>query len=100
MSYIDGTIKSPVDFNKIELPSLGSIRRKIETFLVAIEGKNIGSIYALDEATGLVFTAIGPVDSQISILDNPDFVNEFLDRVEEYTLSALEVVLSAVPNLT
>lgn len=91
--YVDGTIKSRADFDQIELPSLDPVRRSIEAFLDEIEGTKLGSIYALDEASGLVFTAIGPTDSLTAIFDDPGFVDEFTDRVEEYTLAALEVVL-------
>ena len=92
--YVDGTIKSRSDFNQIKPPSLDCARRRIETFLDAAEGTGLGSIYALDTAPTIVNTAIGPTDSLLAMVDDPSFLDELMDRVEEYTLPLVDCVLT------
>jgi len=92
--YIDGTIKSRKDFEQIKPPSLDIIRRRIEGFLDAVEGTHIGCIVALDVATTIANTAIGPVDFLMKMLDDSDFVDEFIERVEAYTLPLAECAAS------
>lgn len=91
--YVDGTIKSRADFDQIVPPSLDLVRRRIEGFLEAASGTNLGAACALDVSVSIMNTAIGPTDSLISLYDDPGFVNEFLDRVEEYTLPLAECVI-------
>ena len=90
--YIDGTIKSSADFCQIKPPSLDLARRRVDSFLQAAEHTNLGAMYALDVSVTLANTAIGPTDFLLAMYDRPDFVNEFLDRVEEYTLPLAECI--------
>lgn len=91
--YIDGTIKSQSDFDQIKPPPLDSVRRRIEDFLNAAEGTNLGCIYSLDSAPSIANTAIGPTDSLLAMVDDPSFVDEFMNRVEEHTLALVDCVL-------
>ena len=84
--YVDGTIKSPADFGQIELPSLDEVRRPIEQWLAAAEAADLGCMFALNDAPSLATTAIGPIDSLLAMVDAPAFLDEFMDRVEEFTL--------------
>lgn len=90
--YMDGTIKSAADFDQIRSPSLDIVRRRIESFLQAARHTNLGAMCALDVSVTLANTAIGPTDFLLAMYDRPDFVDEFLNRVEEYTLPLAECI--------
>jgi uroporphyrinogen decarboxylase len=90
--YVDGTIKSRADFDQINPPSLDLVRRRLESYLQAAEGTGLGCAYALDGACVIANTAIGPTDILLAMVDDPDFVHEFMDRVEEYTLPLVDCV--------
>ena len=89
--YIDGLIKSRDNFDLIELPSLDIAKRRIEDFLQAAQNTDVGTTFALDKAHDLGFTAIGPEDFCLALHQDPGFINEFFDRVEEYTLPLAEM---------
>ncbi len=91
--YVDGTIKSRVDFDKISIPSLDPVKARIETYLEAAQGTELGAIYSIDQPVGLAMTAIGMQDFLFALYEDPGFVNEFLDRTEEYTLALTECVV-------
>jgi uroporphyrinogen decarboxylase len=91
--YVDGKIKSRKNFNMIQLPTLDNVRRRIESFLEAANETKIGTVYGLELPDKLGFTAIGPQDFCISLYQDPNFVNDFFDRVEEYTLPLIECVV-------
>ena len=91
--YVDGKIKSRADFDQIEIPPLDPVCTRIEKILDATEKTNIGCVYALDEAARLARIAVGPTDFPIAMYDDPDFVHELMDHMEEYTLPLVERVL-------
>jgi len=93
MQYVNGTIKSRADFDKLDFIGLDLVRRWIESFLEAADGTGIGCSYALDEAARMARIAIGPTDFAIAMYDNPGFVNELMERMEAFTLAQLECVL-------
>jgi len=93
VQYVDGTIKSRGDFGQIVAPSLETVRRRIESFLAAAGGTELGVVCALDVSVSIMTTAIGPTDSLILLHEDPAFVDEFLDRVEEYTLPLAQCVV-------
>ncbi|MCC7519946.1 MAG: hypothetical protein IT578_12275 [Verrucomicrobiae bacterium] len=90
--YMDGTIKSRADFDQIQPPSLDPVRRRIESYLEAAADTKLGCVYALDMACTIANTAIGPTDFLLALHDDPAFVQEFMDRVEEYTLPLVDCV--------
>jgi len=92
--YIDGTIKSRADFDQIQPPSFDPVRRRIEGFLEQARDTHLGCTFAPDMATSLAFTAIGPNDFLRAVYDDPAFLDEFMDRVEEYTLPLAECALA------
>jgi uroporphyrinogen decarboxylase len=91
--YVDGTIKSRADFDQIVLPPIDEAERRLEGFLAAAAHTELGAAWALMTSVTEVFTAIGPEDSLLALYDDPDFVQEFMDRVEEYTLPLVERVV-------
>ena len=91
--YVDGTIKSRSDFDQIRPPSLDRVRRRVEGWVEAARDTGIGCVGALDEAPALAYTAIGPTDFLLAMHDDPGFVDELMDRVEEYTLPLVECFL-------
>lgn len=91
--YIDGTIKTRADFAQIRPPSLDLVRRRIEGWLQAAQGTDLGCIFAPDMAVSMANTAIGPTDFLLAMVDDPPFVDEFMDRVEAYTLPLVECAL-------
>lgn len=92
VDYIDGTIKSRRNFDQIVRPSLDGPRRRIESYLKAAEGTNLGTIYGVDTSPAIMATAMGPMDHLVAMYDDAGFIEEFLDLVEEYTLPLAECV--------
>ena len=92
--YVDGTIKSRAHFGQIQPPSLDPIKRRIESYLEAAHGTDLGCVFPLTEAPGMAFTGIGPTDFLLAMHDDPGFVDEFMDRIEAYSLPALECALT------
>lgn len=95
--YVDGTIKGRADLKQVVPPDLGPIRRRIEEFLAAAEGTGLGWIYALPGPSD-VATSVGYGDYYSKTVEDPDFLEEFLDRYEAYTLPVTELVLSYRPD--
>lgn len=91
--YIDGTIKSRADFDQIVPPSLDPVRRYIEGFLEASCNTELGCIFSPDESCSMAFTAIGMTDYMLALHDEPDLIEEFMDRVEQYTLPLVEMAV-------
>jgi hypothetical protein len=90
--YVDGAIKTRVDLKQIKSPSLDDLRVRIESYLAAMEGRDLACVFALDNSPTQAYTAIGPMDYLLAMADDHSFLNEFMDRVEEFTLSEVEVV--------
>ena len=65
--YVDGTVKSRRDFDQIVLPPLSAVTNRIESFLEAARGTQLGAMYALDLAPTLALTAIGPYIPRIAV---------------------------------
>jgi uroporphyrinogen decarboxylase len=93
MQYVDGLIKSQADFDKITIPSLDPVRKAIEEFLEAADGTGLGCIFGIQEAAKLARIAIGPTDFAMAMYDDPAFVNELMDRMEEYAFAQIECIL-------
>ena len=91
--YVDGTIKSRADFDQIVPPSLDIVKRRIEDYLGAAEGTELGAVYALDVPHSIALTCVGPQDFYIAVADDPHFLMELFDRLEEYTLPLVETVV-------
>ena len=91
--YVDGSIKSRAALRHVIPPPLDPVRRRLDEFLQAAEGTNLGSIWALDVAPTVALTAVGPTDFFLAMVDAPDFVDELMDRIEAYTLPLIECVL-------
>lgn len=95
--YIDGLIKGRSDLKQVIPPDLGPVRRRIEEFLEASSGTGLGWAYAL-ASPGDIVTAIGYQDYSTAIYDDPGFIDEFLNRYEEFSLPLTELVLSYDPD--
>jgi uroporphyrinogen decarboxylase len=95
--YVDGTIKERADLKQVVPPDFGPIRQRIEEFLEAAEGTGLGWIYALPGPSDIA-TSVGYGDYYIKTIEAPDFLEEFLDRYEAYTLPVTELVLSYRPD--
>jgi len=90
--YVDGTIKGRADFDQIVPPSLDIVTRRIESYLEAAQGTDLGAVYALDVPHSIALTCVGPQDFYLAAADDPGFLNELFDRLEEYTLPLVETV--------
>lgn len=91
--YVDGTIKSRADFEQIKPPPLDRVRARIEGYLKAAQHTDLGCIFSPDTTDSLAFSAIGPTDFMLACHDDPGFIDEFMDRVEEYVLGSLACAL-------
>ena len=69
--YVDGTIKTRADLPQIIPPDLDLVRRRVEGFLEAACGTDVGAVYALDTSPSLYSTAVGPTDSLLALYDDP-----------------------------
>ena len=92
--YADGLFKRPEDITDIRLPDLGQARQKFEAVREAIEGTGLGLIAAAQQAPVLVTAAIGYQDYCLTLMDNPGFVHEFQEKIDDYCVRELEVALS------
>ncbi len=93
VQYIDGTIKSRADFDRIVPPSLDPVRCYIEDFLETSRNTEIGCIFSPDEPYAIARTAIGMTDYMMALHDDTGFIEEFMDRVEQYTLPLVEMAV-------
>ena len=97
--YEAGTMSTRSDLQQIMPPDLGLAKRRIEEFLRAAEDTDLGWIFALPTAATKVLMAMGYEDYYLALYDDPGFVEEFLDRVEEHTLAVTELVLAYQPDV-
>ena len=96
--YKAGTLGTDADLHRLGAPDLDEAKRRIEEFLRAAEGTGLGWMLALPTAPTKVLMAMGYQSYYFAIYDDPGFVKEFLDRVEEQTLAVTEALLSYKPD--
>ena len=92
--YVDGTMKTPASLTDIWFPDLTAFRRRLEALFAHLDGTGVGVMAATTSVGFIVATAIGYQDFCLAVIENPGFVAEFRDRVEEYALRELEIILS------
>jgi hypothetical protein len=92
--YIDGTIKSRSDLKSISCPDLGEVRRRIEEIMSSAEGTGLGFKYRPNNSLFLAETGIGYQDYYINLKTDPEFIREFLARVQDYCFAELETALT------
>lgn len=92
--YVDGTIKTRADLDKIVDPGDDAIRRRLDEMLEAVDGTGIGILYNHWNTPVTVTTAIGYEDYYLALLTDPDFVRECLKRVDEILVRQLELILT------
>ncbi len=96
--YKAGTMSTDSDLRHLEPPDLSTAKRRIEEFLQAAEGSGLGWVLSLPGAPTNVLMAMGYQNYYLGIYDDPGFVEEFLDRVEEHTFAVTEALLSYEPD--
>ena len=95
--YRAGTIRTRDELRRITPPDVDRVRQRIEAFLRASEGTRLGWMHALN-STSVVPSAMGYEDYYLTLHDDPSFIEEFLDRVESFTLPLTELVLGYRPD--
>ncbi len=96
-AYINGLIRDFEDIRKMQPPDLDAICSRIEDFLKAAENTGIGWVFALPGPSAAM-RAIGYEEYFIKMLEEPEFVLEFLSRSEGYVLELAERVISYCPD--
>ena len=95
--FIDGLIRDRSDLKEVVPPSLDPIRKRIESFLEAARRTHLGWTYPLPSSWGIE-SAVGYENFYAKIYEDPEFIEEFMDRYEEYSLPVTELVLEYAPD--
>ena len=91
--YIDGTIKSRDDLDKLWFPNLDEQRARLEAVLAAVDGTGMGLVVGAQGAAFTSSAAIGYSDFCLATIDTPDFVIEVQKRLHDYVMRELEMIL-------
>ena len=94
----DGNIRSRDDFSRLTPIDLDQVSSRIENLLSLIDGTNIGWTMALPTPPSIIVSAMGFYHYYVSIYDDPDFLLEFISRVEEHIYPMTELVLKYRPD--
>jgi uroporphyrinogen-III decarboxylase len=92
--YIDGTVKTRAELDKLWLPDLDSIKRRLNQVVEEAEGTGLGVVYGSQSAPFTCAASMGFADFAIATLDDPGLVEEIEKRLHEYCLRELEMALS------
>ena len=96
--YGPGTLRTRADFARIEPPQLDVAKRRIEEFLRAREGTQLGWIASLPTPASIIVMAMGNEHYYTSVYDDPSFIEEFIARCEEPAYQASAALLSYRPD--
>lgn len=96
-AFVDGLIGDRDDLKAWTRPSLDPVRARIETFLAAAAATQIGWVYVLPTSSA-VMRAMGYEAFFLKLIDEPEFVDEVLDRYQEHALAVTELVLGYRPD--
>lgn len=91
--YVDGTIKSLDDIERIWFPDLSAVKRRLESVLEAIDGTGMGLVVGVQNAAFTSTTAIGYSDFCLATVDAPEFLVEVQKRLHEYVMRELQMIL-------
>ncbi len=91
--YIDGTIKSERDFDKLYFPDLDEIERRLEETVTLGHEAGFGIVYGSQSAAFTSTVAVGFEDFCFAVVDRPGFVHEIQNRLQEYAIRELETAL-------
>ena len=91
--YVDGTFKTRASLREIAFPDLDALRRRLEEVTGALAGTGLGLIFAPNPVPFLVTTAIGYQDYYQALVDDPEFVLEFQQRLQAWCFAELAVAL-------
>ena len=95
--FLEGLIHTREDLRGLEHPSLETIEQRFDEILPAVEGTGLGIVYMLDTTEALVIRALGYDKYFLNIYDDPQFLHEFNNRVDEWVLSSTEFVVNRCP---
>lgn len=98
IQYKTGGIQSRADLGRFVPIDVDFAQRRIEAFLKAREGTNIGWTIALPTAANQVVTAMGYEKFYTGVYDDAEFVAEFQDRIEAQVFPLTETVLRYQPD--
>jgi uroporphyrinogen decarboxylase len=90
-----GTICSWEDIEKIAPPDPNKFREKVESYLAAVAGTNIGVWVTINCPFHRTFMAVGPVPIQsfmLKVYDDLPFVEHLMDLGQQYQIEILEAI--------
>ena len=96
--YKPGAMEAGSDLRRIKPPDLDSAKRRIEALLKAREGTALGWTVALPTTAAVIVAAMGFENYYTAVREDPAFVENFLDRIEEQLFPVTEAVLSYQPD--
>ena len=91
--YVDGEIKTEADLDKLWLPNLEAVERRLEELLNAVQRTGLGVVYGAQTAPFTSTTAIGYEDFCIFTIERPAFIHEIQKRLHEYVLKEMEMAM-------
>lgn len=91
--YAGGTVSDYSDLVDMAVQEAGSIERRMEEMLAALDGTNIGIMYALKTPEGKVREALGYEKYYLYLMEQPDFIRDFMARAREVFVDTRERVL-------
>ena len=94
-----GNIRSRDDWGKIGAIDVDGLRRRIEDALGHLDGTGIGWTIGMPTASSIIVSAMGFNHYYLSVYDDPDFLLEFIARVEERIFPVTELVLGYEPDV-
>ncbi len=91
--YIDGYIKTRAQFEDVWFPSIDQLEKRLEEHCKLVDGTGMGILCKAQTATFTTMTAMGYSDFLMNTLLDPDFVYDFINRIQDYCMKELEVFL-------
>ncbi|MBI4024493.1 MAG: hypothetical protein HY360_05895 [Verrucomicrobia bacterium] len=96
--YKEGSLRARADFTRITPPDFDWARRRIERFLNRRKGTQLGWTIGLPTAAGIIVSAMGYETFYTAVREDPELIDEFLDRIEPLALALTEAVLPYRPD--
>ncbi len=89
------SVLSPADVEAIEPPDPQLARRKLQTYLDAVEGTGVGVCARISAGLTLAYMAIGPVPIQsfmLELYDRPGMVQRLMDLFVDYHVALIDAI--------
>ena len=93
LHYLDGTVKSRQDMEKLWYPDLGELEKRLEMTCRRSEGTGLGVFCTAQSAISTAYAAMGPNDFLLNTIMDPDFLKDLIKYLHEYCMREMQVFL-------